>query len=510
MKRRGFIKLALFSSVLAACSNSGSTTEDSTGAAASSAELPSELVFDSKGYTEKTTTINDVEVEYREWSGVVYVSKPVDTDYQCLNIKQPTKVGGKDVDPSGMPIVFALNIGGYISSSPNNQGGPGGPIDSTQTPPTENPSGPPNGGGDGAGAGDNGGDGGVPSGFGGQIGQGQRVDNGDYALVNGLTVVIPGARGRDNQAEDGTYYGKAPAAIVDLKAAVRYLKANSDAIPGDTNRIVSSGSSAGGALSVLLGASGDSELYADDLKEIGAAEASDAIYASAGYCPITDLEYADAAYAWCFLETSDEAKELAEAFSDRMKDLGLKNASGKELTADNLAEHILETHVRPAAKHYLESLSAEERTTYEAEHSWVTEDFSWDEFISYIGHKKTSPAFDKPDLSTGENILFGSSTENARHFTERGQGGKVDDEVQEAVKRMNPMHFLADKHEQRAKHWFLRVGTKDSDTSHSIVSNLDSLLRDIGDSVDTAYYWDAGHGANEDPDKFIDWVKSLG
>ena len=75
---------------------------------------------------------------------------------------------------------------------------------------------------------------------------------------------------------------------------------------------------------------------------------------------------------------------------------------------------------------------------------------------------------------------------------------------------MNPMHFLADKHKQRAKHWFLRVGTKDSDTSHSIVSNLDSLLRDIGDSVDTAYYWDAGHGANEDPDKFIDWVKSLG
>ena len=71
MKRRGFIKLALFSSVLAACSNSGTTTENSTGDAASSAELPTELAFDSKGYIEKTTTINDVEVEYREWSGVV-------------------------------------------------------------------------------------------------------------------------------------------------------------------------------------------------------------------------------------------------------------------------------------------------------------------------------------------------------------------------------------------------------------------------------------------------------
>lgn len=501
MKRRGFIKLALFSSVLAACSNSGTTTENSTGDAASSTELPSELVFDSKGYTEKTTTINDVEVEYREWSRVVYVSKPVDTDYQCLNIKQPTKVGGKDVDPSGMPIVFALNIGGYISSSPNNQGGPGGPIDSTQTPPTENPSGPPNGGGDG---------GEVPSGSGEQMARGQRVDVGDYALINGLTVVVPGARGRDNQADDGTYYGKAPAAIVDLKAAVRYLKANADTIPGNTNRIVSSGSSAGGALSVLLGASGDSDLYTNDLKAIGAAETSDAIHAAAGYCPITDLEYADAAYAWCFLETSDEAKELAEAFSARMKELGLKDSSGKELTADNLAEHILKTHVQPAAKRYLENLSEEDRATYEGENSWVKDDFSWEEYISYVGHKKTSPAFDKPDLSTGENILFGSSTENARHFTERGQGGKVDDDVQEAVIRMNPMRFLADEYEKRAKHWFLRVGTKDSDTSLTIVSNLDSLLRGIGDSVDTAYYWDGGHGANEDPDKFIDWVKSLG
>ena len=48
----------------------------------------------------------------------------------------------------------------------------------------------------------------------------------DLALAAGYVVVSPGCRGRDNKAADGTYYGKAPAAIVDLKAAVRYIRHN--------------------------------------------------------------------------------------------------------------------------------------------------------------------------------------------------------------------------------------------------------------------------------------------
>ena len=46
--------------------------------------------------------------------------------------------------------------------------------------------------------------------------------NADLALAAGYVVVSPGCRGRDNKAADGTWYGKAPAAIADLKAAVRY------------------------------------------------------------------------------------------------------------------------------------------------------------------------------------------------------------------------------------------------------------------------------------------------
>ena len=62
-----------------------------------------------------------------------------------------------------------------------------------------------------------------------------------------------------------------------MKAAVRYLHANDNVMPGDAKKIISNGTSAGGALSALLGASGDSNDYTDYLKQAGAAEASDAI-----------------------------------------------------------------------------------------------------------------------------------------------------------------------------------------------------------------------------------------
>ncbi|GAP36863.1 alpha/beta hydrolase fold domain-containing protein [Piscinibacter sakaiensis] len=74
------------------------------------------------------------------------------------------------------------------------------------------------------------------------------------ALSRGFVVAAPGARGRTLQAADGRWTGKAPAAIVDLKAAVRWLRHNVGRLPGNAERIISNGASAGGALSALLGA----------------------------------------------------------------------------------------------------------------------------------------------------------------------------------------------------------------------------------------------------------------
>lgn len=74
-----------------------------------------------------------------------------------------------------------------------------------------------------------------------------------YALLHGYIVVSPGARGRGLKDKNGKFTGTAPACIVDLKASVRYLHHNKDIIPGNVEKIISNCTSAGGALSALLG-----------------------------------------------------------------------------------------------------------------------------------------------------------------------------------------------------------------------------------------------------------------
>jgi hypothetical protein len=43
----------------------------------------------------------------------------------------------------------------------------------------------------------------------------------------------------------------------------------------------------------------------------------------------------------------------------------------------------------------------------------------------------------------------------------------------------------------------------------SLPSNLAARLKNLGDDVDTSYYWDAGHGADDDPGDFIKWIATV-
>lgn len=120
-------------------------------------------------------------------------------------------------------------------------------------------------------------------------------------LDHGLIYVTCGCRGRESRDAQGKLVGKSPASLVDLKTAIRFLRHNREVLPGDWSRIISVGWSAGGAMSTLLGVTGDNEEYLPYLKENGAfLEESDAVFASQIYCPIVDLEHADLAYEWMF------------------------------------------------------------------------------------------------------------------------------------------------------------------------------------------------------------------
>ncbi|MCR3730570.1 hypothetical protein FHS35_007461 [Streptomyces umbrinus] len=471
-----------------------------TSAAASADSEPpaaagrSPLVFDPGAYTESTITIKDTdgiahEVVYRFHKVASYVAKPVNAAYQSLNISRPVRIDGTAVDATDAPILLANAIGGYMPSSVANNTGI------------------------------------VASGMGG--GTSRQA----LALAAGYVVVEPGARGRSLIDADGMYYGTAPAAIVDLKAAVRYLKSNKGRVPGNVHRIVSSGVSAGGALSSLLGASGDSPLYDPYLEAIGAADASDAIFAVGAWCPITDLEHSDTAYEWCWGDNPlgsgaqvDPAisRELKAAYGDYLASLGLRAKGFGRLTARNLDEYLLKTHLEPSATRYLAALSDADRAAYLAANTFITWSggraaFTWADFLTHVGaRKKNAPSFDGFDLATPENNLFGTGTTKARHFTlyslrhENGDSARLDADIPAKLDLMNPMHHLVeDLNRNRSKHWWIRLGTKDSDTSLSVAGNLSARLTTLGDDVDTAYYWDAGHGADQDPGAFIKWIAEV-
>lgn len=191
----------------------------------------------------------------------------------------------------------------------------------------------------------------------------------DY-LTAGFIYIQPGIRGRkstmgmgqqaaDTASEDAASAdtaeasGGAPWGVTDMKAAVRYYRYNKDTLPGNTEGIFTFGMSGGGAQSSLMGATGDSELYFPYLEKIGAAmkdadgnTLSDAVTGSMCWCPITNLDSADAAYEWNMGQfTSDGVRadgtftgklsdDLAASYADYINSLGLTDVSGNALTLE--------------------------------------------------------------------------------------------------------------------------------------------------------------------------------
>ena len=217
-----------------------------------------DLNFNPNKYVSKETEINGQKIKYRAYENIVYVKNPIDKDYQNMNIYIPEEYFNNlsigNYNSNNAPIFFPNTVGGYMPGKADKVG----------------------------------------------LGRDGKANSLTYALSKGYVVAAPGARGRTLTDAKGNYTGKAPAAIVDLKAAVRYLYLNDELMPGDANRIISNGTSAGGALSALLGATGNSQDYLPYLQEIGAADTRDDIFAVSAYCPITNLENADSVYEWMY------------------------------------------------------------------------------------------------------------------------------------------------------------------------------------------------------------------
>ena len=479
------------------------------------------LLFPKDNFTVETVTVRtskgERKVSYHSYKHIPYVAKPIDKDYQSLDVSVPVEVDGAAVNAANAPILFSNHVGGYMSASNAGRGGAGRGM--MGGPPGGRMGGPPNGMIRGPGGG---------RGMGGPGGNSNVSRNTDLALAAGYVVVSPGCRGRDNKAADGTFYGKAPAAVVDLKAAIRYIRHNAGVMPGNANWIVATGVSAGGALTSLIGASGNSHLYDSYLKEIGAADADDNVFAAAPFCPIMDLEHADMAYEWMWgalpagsaLVDQALSKQLKDAFAAYQASLKLQGKNGfGTLTADNYDKYLLQAYLFPAANKYLKALTDDQRKQYLENNKWIAwsgsaATFTFADYQKHVGRMKSLPAFDDFNLAQPENNEFGSKTVDSRHFTEfslrRGNpSAKLDSDIPTLVNLMNPMYFIGQNNPAVAPHWWIRLGTSDAHTSLTVAANLAASLENRNKDVSALMYWDAGHGADQDAEDMIAWIGGI-
>ena len=474
------------------------------------------LTFDINNYESMSGTVDNKEIKYRAFEYIPYVSNPIDIDQQYMNIYIPEEyfnngtVNGYNTQTA--PIFMPNNVGGYMPSQP-------------MAPKVEN----------------------------------NKPNSALYALSRGYVVASPATRGRTNKASDGNFIGKAPAVIVDLQAATAYLHANDATMPGNAKRIITNGTSAGGAVSLLQGATGNTSDYQPYLQALGAATASTDVYASSAYAPITNLDAADMAYEWSYngitsfnkvtmgqgelpqanvggtpapiqrsvqrvnLTNDDVAYSdlLKSHFPDYVNNLQLRDRTGVVLKLDKKGNGTFKQYVKSfivdaanKAKSNGTDLSRYSFLVLD-KNTGMVKDIDWDAYNSFTSRSKAPGAFDSRSNDSGENSLFGTSTSDTNHFTitaalhDTTPNNDVYVENAKIVTMMNPMNYLGSPSATNAKYYRIRYGTADSNTSVAIPLIVGTRAQNLGYSVDMATPFGVDHSGDYDLQDLFNWMDSI-
>ncbi len=474
-------------------------------------------------YSDQWALVSDADLgmDYYVLRAVPYVSRPTAPSKQVISLFVPAAYMNEDgsLNPDGevngytaetAPIFFPNNIGGYMESDPVNV----------------------------------------------------KANNiAGKALQQGCVVASPGTRGRNSTTSESSLDGRAPEGIVDLKAAVRFLKANDAILAGDSEKIISDGTSAGGAMSILLAVSGDLDYYESYLKGIGAAEGSDTIFAAFVFCPITDLENADMAYEWYFgsLEEAYGGKSspkgavdpaistaLSAQYDAYVADLELSDEDGSALLIDDgsyrqylvglmnqaLNEYLQENCPTPdeVAAYISEAEKDGHWIDYDAENNTASVTSLEDMLCFATKRMKNAPAFDFMDVVggqfSGENDEFGVDDGTALHFSPSVKEALeaagyadlaalfaedlADPELQERVYYMNPMNFLGNALGGDARHFYIRVGNEDSDAAPVVSMNIALRLMNLNEgTVNYKIEWEKSHRGDYSEDEMFAWLHSI-
>ena len=133
-----------------------------------------------------------------------------------------------------------------------------------------------------------------------------------------------------------------------------------------------------------------------------------------------------------------------------------------------------------------------------------------DKYVKAITRMKPSPSFDLLDLKSPENEVFGDDKVFARHFTKyslihsKTAAEIADDKI---IKMLNPTRYIGEA--DTAKHWRIRHGAFDRDTSLAIPTILALLLHKNGYEVDFFLPWGLPHSGDYDLPELFSWIDSL-
>ena len=474
------------------------------------------LAFDVKNYESMSTTVDNKEIKYRAFEYIPYVANPIDIDQQYMNIYVPEEyfnngtINGYNTQTA--PIFMPNAVGGYMPSQ-------------AMTPKVEN---------------------GKPNSV-------------LYALSRGYVVASPATRGRTNKASDGNFIGKAPAVIVDLQAATAYLHANDSTMPGNANRIITNGTSAGGAVSLLQGATGNNSDFQPYLQALGAATAATNVYAVSAYAPITNLDAADMAYEWSYkgitsfnkvtmgqgelpqanaggntappqrtmqrvnLNADDVAYSnlLSEHFPEYVNNLQLHDSMGRVLKLDKNGNGTFKNYVKAfiidaANKAQAKGTDLSKHTYLVRDNKTGTiKDINWEAYNQFVSRSKAPGAFDSRSNDSGENSLFGTSATDNNHFTitaalhDTTPNQDVYVENAKIVTMMNPMNYLGSPAATNARYYRIRYGTADSNISVAIPLIVGTRAQNLGYNVDMATPFDVDHSGDYDLDELFNWMDNI-
>ena len=448
------------------------------------------LAFDVKNYESMSTTVDNKEIKYRAFEYIPYVANPIDIDQQYMNIYVPEEyfnngtINGYNTQTA--PIFMPNAVGGYMPSQ-------------AMTPKVEN---------------------GKPNSV-------------VYALSRGYVVASPATRGRTNKASDGNFIGKAPAVIVDLQAATAYLHANDSTMPGNANRIITNGTSAGGAVSLLQGAAGNSSDFQPYLQALGAATAATNVYAVSAYAPITNLDAADMAYEWSYNGITSSNKVsmshddvaysnlLNEHFPEYVNNLQLHDSVGRVLKLDKNGNGTFKNYVKEFI--IAAANKAQAKGTDLSKHTYLVrdnktgtiKDINWEAYNQFVSRSKAPGAFDSRSNDSGENSLFGTSATDNNHFTITAAlhdtTSNPEAYVQNAkvVTMMNPMNYLGSPAATNARYYRIRYGTADSNTSVAIPLIVGTRAQNLGYNVDMATPFGVDHSGDYDLDELFNWMDNI-